>query len=112
MNRLNIRDITDASRPSVYEMICRLRAQMERWAPCTYLGFNSISFDEEFLRYAFYQCLFPPYLTNTPPNTRGDVLHLMRAFAAFNPDDIAVPLAANRQTHIRLAASGNGKRIS
>jgi exodeoxyribonuclease-1 len=110
INRLDIATITDAKRLSLYNMICGLRTQLESWAPCTFLGFNSISFDEEFLRHAFYQCLFPAYLTNTPPNTRGDVLHVMRAFAAFHPEEIVVPLtdAGKRTFALRPLAMANG----
>jgi exodeoxyribonuclease I len=48
-------------------------------------GVNSISFDEEFLRQAFYQCLHPVFLTNTNGNARADVLNLMRAATTLHP---------------------------
>jgi exodeoxyribonuclease-1 len=110
VNGLNIESITDVRRPSYYGMICSIREKLESWMPSTFLGFNSIGFDEECLRHAFYQCLFPPYLTNTPPNTRGDVLHLMRAMAAFHPDDVVVPMtdAGKRTFALRPLALANG----
>ena len=110
VNQLDIADIASSKRPSLYRMVCHLRERLESWGACTFLGFNSLSFDEEFLRQAFYQCLFPPFLTNTPPNTRGDVLHLLRAFAAFHPDKIVVPsTAAEKRTFsLRLLSTANG----
>ena len=47
-----------------------------------------MSFDEEFLRQAFYQTLHPPYLTNTGGNARADVLDIVRPVAALRPEAI------------------------
>lgn len=35
------------------------------WRPAVFVGFNSIRFDEEMLRHALFQCLYPVYLTST-----------------------------------------------
>jgi exodeoxyribonuclease-1 len=80
--------ITDPSRPTHYSMVCEIAQTLTSWSPSVFLGFNSISFDEEFLRQAFYQCLHPVFLTNTPQNTRGDVLNLMRAAGTLHPSII------------------------
>ena len=53
-----------------------------------FVGYNSLKFDEEFLRQAFYQCLHPPYLTNTGGSRRADALHLIRAAAVLHPGAI------------------------
>jgi exodeoxyribonuclease-1 len=80
--------ITDLSRQTHYSMVCEIAQTLSSWSPSIFLGFNSISFDEEFLRQAFYQCLHPIFLTNTPQNARADVLNLMRAAGALHPSII------------------------
>lgn len=82
---LGIDELTDPSLPSHYEMVVEIRRVLESWCPALFLGFNSLSFDEEFLRQAFYQCLFGPYLTNTQGSARADVLNLCRVTAALRP---------------------------
>lgn len=85
-----IEDLIDPGLPSHYEMIVQMRHVFESWCPALFLGFNSISFDEEFLRQAFYQSLFDAYLTNTEKSARADVLSLCRMTAALRPD-VLVP---------------------
>ena len=68
---LLIEQLLDASQPSHYEMVAEVRRILESWSPALFLGFNSLSFDEEFLRQAFYLCLYNPYLTNTQGNARA-----------------------------------------
>ncbi len=80
---LRIEQLLDASLPSHYEMVAEVRHTLESWSPTLFLGFNSLPFDEELLRQAFYLCLYDPYLTNTQGNARADVLSLCRMTAAF-----------------------------
>src|SRR5579863_992169 len=47
---MGIDDILDDSRPSHYQMVCEIRRVLTGWRPGTFIGFNSVSFDEEFLR--------------------------------------------------------------
>ena len=61
---LRIEQLLDASLPSHYEMVAEIRRILESWSSALFLGFNSLSFDEEFLRQAFYLCLHNPFLTN------------------------------------------------
>jgi exodeoxyribonuclease-1 len=75
---------------SCYEMVCRIRAFIEKWSPAVLIGFNSISYDEHMLRQAFYQNLHPTYLTNTNGNSRMDVLLLAHAVAQHRPDVITI----------------------
>lgn len=56
-------------------------ATLEGWGGALYVGFNSISFDEEFLRHALFLTLHPPYLTSMPGNGRADALALVRTVA-------------------------------
>ncbi len=85
---LGIEELIDASLPSHYEMVAKIRGTLESWSPTLFLGFNSLSFDEEFLRQAFYLCLYNPYLTNTRGNARADVLNLCRMTSGVRPDVI------------------------
>ncbi len=55
-------------------------------------GFNSIRFDDEFVRYGFYRNLLPVYLREYQNgNTRWDILELCRAAAALRPEGMEWP---------------------
>lgn len=85
---LTLADANSADRQSHYGMVCEIASKLAAWCPAIFLGFNSIRFDEEFLRQAFYQCLHPVFLTNTNGNARADVLNLMRAATSLQPSVI------------------------
>ncbi|WP_374452780.1 exonuclease domain-containing protein [Phenylobacterium sp.] len=87
---LTIDQLLDEALPSHYEMVTQMRRVLGAWCPAAFVGYNSLRFDEEFLRQAFYQCLHPPYLTNTGGSRRADALHLVRAAAVLHPDRIVV----------------------
>ena len=70
---------------SHYEMIRQFVETLKKWGKATYIGFNSIEFDEEFLRCTLFQTLEYPYITSTNGNTRGDVLSLARAANLYYP---------------------------
>jgi exodeoxyribonuclease-1 len=70
---------------SHYEMIRQFVDTLKKWGKATYVGFNSIEFDEEFLRCTLFQTLEYPYITSTNGNTRGDVLNLARAANLYYP---------------------------
>jgi exodeoxyribonuclease-1 len=107
---LSLKEITDNARPSHYEMVCEIQKALLGWSPTVFLGYNSIRFDEEFLRQAFYQCLHPTFLTNTNRNARADVLNLMRAVAVLRPSVLVVPQDSEGRPVFRLAdlAAANG----
>ena len=83
--------LTDSALPSHYEMIRQIRDTLLKWSPATFVGFNSMSFDENLLRQALFQTLHPPYLTNTNGNARSDALRVAHAVSVYAPDAIAVP---------------------
>ena len=89
---LTIDDLLSPEHPTYYEMVCRVREVLAGWCPSAFIGFNSIRFDEEFLRQAFYQNLHPPYLTNTGGSRRADALALVQTAAVLHPNSLAVPL--------------------
>ena len=77
---------------SHYEMLHQLEEKFVKWSPATFSGYNSINFDEEFLRNSFFKTLLDPYLTSRNNNNRGDLLELLRTVEFFFPDTINVPL--------------------
>ena len=85
VNGLGIEQLLDVSLPSHSEMVASIRRTLESWSPALFLGYNSLSFDEEFLRQAFYLCLYNPYLTNSQGNARADVLSLCRMTTELRP---------------------------
>ena len=70
---------------SHYQMIRQFVETLRRWGTATYIGFNSIEFDEEFLRSTLFQTLEYPYLTSSNGNNRGDILSLARAANLYYP---------------------------
>ena len=73
---------------SHYEMIRQFVETLKKWGKATYIGFNSIEFDEEFLRSTLFQTLEYPYITSTSGNTRGDILSLARAANLYYPNTL------------------------
>ena len=107
---LRIEQLLDSSLPSHYEMVTEIRRSLESWSPSMFLGFNSLSFDEEFLRQAFYLSLYDPFLTNTSGNARADVRNLCRMTAALRPD-VMVPATdddGHKTFRLKLLAEANG----
>ena len=82
--------LTDSALPSHYEMIRQIRDTLLEWSPATFIGFNSMSFDENLLRQAFFQTLHPAYLTNTNGNARSDALRVAHAASVYTPDAMVV----------------------
>ncbi len=74
-----------SSNLSHYEMIRQFVSTLKKWGKATYIGFNSIDFDEEFLRNTLFQTLEYPYLTSTNGNSRGDLLSLARSANFYYP---------------------------
>ena len=71
-------DLSDPARQTFFEFTGAIAELITRWGPCTWTGYNSISFDEEMLRHAFYQNLHPsPYRTQMDGNDRMDVMTLL-----------------------------------
>lgn len=101
---MSLEDANNMSRPSHYSMVCEIAKTLVGWSPATFLGFNSIRFDEEFLRQAFYQCLHPTFLTNTNGNARADVLNLMRAATTLYPSVIRPGVEIDGRFSHRLGA--------
>lgn len=94
-------------------MVGEIARRLDAWAPAIVLGYNSIDFDERFLRQAFYQTLHPVYATQYGGNRRADVMRMVQAAAAEAPGAITVPVDDDRQT-FRLGdvARANGVALA
>lgn len=64
---------------SNYEMAALLTQKFSEWTPSTFIGYNTIRFDEPFLRHLFYKNLQPIYQTQTSSNGRLDCMKLVDA---------------------------------
>ena len=91
VTKMTIDRLHDPATPSHYDMVRAIRSKLGEWSPAIFLGYNSLRFDEELMRQALYQTLHNPYLTNRDGNCRGDVLPLVQASTAFEPDCLTVP---------------------
>lgn len=89
---------------SCYEMVRTIRAFIQKWSPAVLIGFNSVGYDENMLRQAFYQHLHPVYLTNTNGNCRMDAMLLAHAVAAYRPDAIRVPANEKGRPSFKLGS--------
>jgi exodeoxyribonuclease-1 len=104
-------NLIDPFRPSYDAMLGEIYGTMKRWTPSMFIGFNSISYDEEVLRQAFYESLRAPiYVTNRDGNSRGDLLKLARVVGTLQPDVLKTTRGPDGRRVFRLAdlAQANG----
>uniref|UniRef100_UPI004047400F exonuclease domain-containing protein n=1 Tax=Yoonia sp. TaxID=2212373 RepID=UPI004047400F len=95
--------LLDPDLPSLFEFTQEIAALIERWSPATWTGFNSIHFDEEMLRQAFYQNLQPDiFATQFNGNTRLDVLTSLYAVWYRQPDLFEWPLDETGRVRFKL----------
>ena len=73
---------------SHYSMIKELSKKLSEWSPAMFMGYNSIDFDEEFLRKTLFKTLHNPYFTQLNGNKRCDILNMVRSTAIFFPETI------------------------
>jgi exodeoxyribonuclease-1 len=107
---VSVNQLFDPALPSHFDMCRRIQDVMTAWSPAIVVGYNSISFDEELLRRAFYASLMPIYLTNTGGNSRLDILPLAIATHAFAPDALEWPINERGRVSFKLdrLAPANG----
>jgi len=104
-------DLIDPLRPSHDAMVGSIHETIVRWTPSMFIGFNSISYDDEVLRQAFYESLRPPiFATNMNGNSRGDLLKLARVVGTLRPDVLRTVRDESGRRVFRLAdlAQANG----
>ncbi len=82
------------------------RVLAELGAPGTVsVGYNSLSFDDEFTRFAAHRCFEDPYAHEWRDGaSRWDLLDVVRLARALRPDGIEWPLDASGQPTVKLEA--------
>ena len=88
---------------SHYQMIRQMMDKFNQWKNSIFIGYNSINFDEEFLRRTLFKNLEYPYLTVTNGNERGDLFSLARAAHLYYPDCIKTPISDKKNPIFKLA---------
>ena len=87
---------------SHYQMIRELVEKFKQWKNSTFIGYNSINFDEEFLRRTLWKNLEFPYVTNTNGSERGDLFSLARACHLYYPQCIKTPMSDKNNPLFKL----------
>ncbi|HEY4529023.1 MAG TPA: exodeoxyribonuclease I [Luteimonas sp.] len=95
------------------EAFARIADEMSRPRTCT-LGYNSLRFDDEFVRHGLFRNFHDPYEREwRNGNCRWDLLDVMRLAHALRPDGLRWPVREDGATSFRLEhlAEANGVRI-
>ncbi len=80
-------DLRNPYLPSWFEFAQNIAALTEKWAPAIWTGYNSIRFDEEFLRQTFFQNLLPVvFATQYYGNERFDLYTAVQGVYATHPE--------------------------
>lgn len=93
-----------------YEFAKAVRTEMLAPGTCV-AGYNSIKFDDEFIRNLFYRNAFDPYEREwADGNTRWDVIDLFRATRDLRPEGLSWPDGEDGKPDYRLGslAAANG----
>lgn len=95
--------LVDPALPTHFEFTQSIHALIERWSPAIWTGFNSIRFDEEMLRQAFYQTLQPDiFATQFNGNSRFDVLTALYAVWCREKDLFEWPVDPDGRVRFKL----------
>jgi len=87
---------------SHYQMIRQMMEKFNLWKNSIFIGWNSINFDEEFLRRTLFKNLDYPYLTVTKGNERGDLFNVARASHLYYPGCIKTPISEKNNPVFKL----------
>ncbi|WP_295969685.1 exodeoxyribonuclease I [uncultured Xanthomonas sp.] len=94
------------------EAFARIAEQMARPQTCT-LGYNSLRFDDEFVRHGLFRNFYDPYEREwRKGNSRWDLLDMLRLMHALRPEGIVWPQREDGATSFKLEqlALANGVR--
>ncbi|MEJ5218860.1 exonuclease domain-containing protein [Cognatishimia sp. D5M38] len=95
--------LSDPKLPSAFEFSQEIQSLIQRWGPATWVGYNSIAFDEQMLRQMFYQNLSPNlYQTQINGNDRLDVMKLVYATWVLANDALSWPIDETRKPVFKL----------
>ena len=87
---------------SHYKMIRQMMEKFNQWKNSIFIGYNSINFDEEFLRRTLFKNLDYPYLTVTNGNERADLFSLTRAAYLYYPGCIKTEISDKNNPVFKL----------
>ena len=90
VNQSSVKDLTQTNL-SHFALIELMLKKFKSWGTAIFIGYNSISFDEEFLRKTLFKNLFNPYFTINNGNKRSDLLNTIRANHVYFPNTIKIP---------------------
>jgi len=94
------------------EAFARINELMSRPGTCA-LGYNTLRFDDEFVRHGLFRNFFDPYEREwRNGNSRWDLLDMLRLMHALRPEGIAWPKREDGATSFKLEhlAEANGVR--
>ena len=75
VNGVNPEMLNDESLPTFFDYAGQIAETVKKWSPAHWVGYNSMRFDEEFMRQMFYQNLLPEiYATQINGNMRLDIM--------------------------------------
>jgi exodeoxyribonuclease I len=97
--------------PNAFEFAQEIQEFTQKWAPAIWIGYNTIQFDEKFMRQMFYQNLQPNiFATQFFDNSRLDVMKMVFAVFAENPDILEWPINEKGKINFKLEqlAPANG----
>ena len=92
----------DTANMSNYDLACFLTDKFATWSPATFIGYNTIRFDEPFLRHLFYKNLQPIYQTQTSNNGRLDCMKLVDATLNIDPTILAFEMTGRGAPNRKL----------
>ena len=87
---------------SHYGLVNQMHEVFQKWSPAIFIGYNSLSFDEEFLRKTLFKNLRDPYLTQMNGNKRADILGLVRSAHLYYPECIKTPTSEKGNAVFKL----------
>ncbi len=87
VNKIKIKTLLTTNL-SHYQLMLNLQKKFFEWSPAIFIGYNSIKFDEEFIRNSFFKNLLDPYITIKKENYRFDLLDTVRATNYFYPEKL------------------------
>jgi exodeoxyribonuclease-1 len=95
---------------SYFEMAREIHRKFKAWQPATFIGHNTLGFDEEIERSMFYLNLLDPYVTSTKGCARGDTLTMVRIACALRPGILNVRISEKGSPiyKLEILAADNG----
>ena len=108
---VNPNQLLNNNLPTAFEFAQKIQEFTLKWAPAIWIGYNTIQFDEKIMRQMFYQNLQPNiFATQFFDNSRLDVMKMVFAVFAENPDILKWPINAKGNINFKLdqLAPANG----